>query len=130
MIVRSLEEITGSDRDVAGPGWKSRRLLLAADGMGYSLNDTIILEGASLTLEYKHHFEACYCIEGEGDITALNDGVTHKLQPFTVYALDQNDRHTVRATHGDMRLVCVFNPALSGQEVHREDGSYAPAEKH
>ena len=128
MIVRSLEEIAGSDRDVSGPGWKSRRLLLASDGMGYSLNDTIILEGASLTLEYKHHLEACYCIEGEGDITALGDGTTHKLQPFTVYALDQNDRHTVRATNGDMRLVCVFNPPLTGQEVHREDGSYAPAE--
>ncbi len=128
MIVRSLEEIAGSDRDVSGPGWKSRRLLLASDGMGYSLNDTIILEGASLTLEYKHHLEACYCIEGEGDITALGDGTTHKLQPFTVYALDQNDRHTLRATNGDMRLVCVLNPPLTGQEVHREDGSYAPAE--
>ena len=126
MIVRSLEKIVGSERDVAGPGWKSRRLLLAGDGMGFSLTDTVILEGASLTLEYKHHLEACYCIEGEGDITALSDGVTHKLQPFTVYALDQNDRHTVRANNGDMRLVCVFNPALSGQEVHREDGSYAP----
>ena len=126
MIVRSLEEIVGTERDVAGPGWKSRRLLLAGDGMGFSLTDTVILEGASLTLEYKHHLEACYCIEGEGDITALSDGVTHKLQPFTVYALDQNDRHTVRANNGDMRLVCVFNPALSGQEVHREDGIYAP----
>ena len=126
MIVRSLEKIVGSERDVAGPGWKSRRLLLAGDGMGFSLTDTVILEGASLTLEYKHHLEACYCIEGEGDITALSDGVIHKLQPFTVYALDQNDRHTVRANNGDMRLVCVFNPALSGQEVHREDGSYAP----
>ena len=129
MIVRSLEEIIGSDRDVAGPGWKSRRLLLAADGMGFSLTDTVILEGASLTLEYKHHLEACYCIGGEGDIPALRDGVTHELRPFTVYALDRNDRHTVRATNGDLRLVCVFNPPLSGREVHREDGSYAPAER-
>ncbi len=129
MIIRSLAEITGSDRDVAGPGWKSRRLLLACDGMGFSLTDTVILEGASLTLEYKHHLEACYCIEGAGDVTALSDGVTHELRPFTVYALDRNDRHTVRATNGDMRLVCVFNPALTGQEVHREDGSYAPADE-
>ena len=127
MIIRSLDEIIGSDLDVSGPGWKSRRILLATDGMGYSLHDTIIEEGATLTLEYKHHFEACYCIAGEGDITALNDGLSHKLHQFTVYALDQNDRHTVRAINGDMRLVCVFNPPLSGDEVHREDGSYAPA---
>ena len=128
MIVRSLDAIAGSDRDIAGSGWKSRRLLVASDGMGYSLTDTVILDGQSLTLEYKHHLEACYCIQGEGDVTALSDGVTHKLQPFTIYALDRHDRHTVRAINGDMRLVCVFNPALTGQEVHREDGSYAPAD--
>ena len=126
MIVRSLDEIIGSDRDVSGPGWRSRRILLAADGMGYSLHDTIIDEGCELTLEYKHHFEACYCIEGAGSITALDDGISHRLEPFTVYALDQHDRHTVRATSGDLRLICVFNPALSGPETHREDGSYAP----
>jgi L-ectoine synthase len=127
MIVRSLAEVLGSDRDVEGPGWKSRRLLIAADGMGFALADTIVRDGASLTLEYKHHLEACYCIEGEGDVTALGSGKTHKLQPFTVYALDQHDRHTVRAIGGDMRLVCVFNPPLTGREVHGSDGSYAPA---
>lgn len=95
MIVRSLEEIQNTGRNVSGPGWKSRRLLIASEGMGYSLTNTVILEEASLTLEYKHYFEACYCIEGEGDVTAFNDRVTHKLQPFTMYALDQNDRHTV-----------------------------------
>lgn len=126
MIVRSLEEVQNTDRDVSGPGWKSRRLLIASDGMGYSLTDTVILDGASLTLEYKHHLEACYCIEGEGNVTTESDGVTHIIRPFTLYALDQNDRHIVRATNGDMRLVCVFNPALNGREVHREDGSYAP----
>ena len=51
MIIRSLEEIIGSDRDVSGPGWNSRRLLLASDGMGFSLNDTIVQDGAALTLE-------------------------------------------------------------------------------
>lgn len=130
MIVRRLREVQGTERDVSGPGWKSRRLLLASDGMGYSLTDTIIVDGASLTLEYKHHLEACYCIEGEGEIIVLSDGTTHKLQPFTIYALDQSDRHTVRAVNGDMRLVCVFNPPLSGLEVHRQDGSYAPADGH
>lgn len=125
MIVRALDEIIGTNRDVAGPGWKSRRLLLATDGMGYSLSDTLILEGSALTLEYTQHFEACYCISGTGDITAQSDGITHRLAPFTVYALNKHDRHTVRAINGDLRLVCVFNPPLTGQEVHRADGSYA-----
>ena len=87
-----------------------------------------MLAGSELTLEYKHHYEACYCIAGRGTVTAQADGVTHELTPFTVYALDRNDPHTVRA-YEDLRLICVFNPALNGREVHREDGSYAPPEE-
>jgi L-ectoine synthase len=126
MIITALKDILGTDRDVSGPGWNSRRLLLAADGMGFSMTDTIIEEGAVLELEYKHHFEACYCIEGKGEIVSLEDGKVHTLEPFVLYALDKNDRHQVRAVGGDMRLICTFNPPLSGQEVHRADGSYAP----
>jgi quercetin dioxygenase-like cupin family protein len=127
MIVTALKDIVGTDRDVSGPGWKSRRLLLASDGMGFSMTDTIIKGGAMLELEYKHHLEACYCIEGFGEIATVADEIWHPLEPFTLYALDQNDRHRVRAKGGDMRLVCVFNPPLSGREVHRPDGSYAAA---
>lgn len=126
MIITALKDILGTDRDVSGPGWKSRRLLLASDGMGFSLTDTIIEKDALLTLEYKHHLEACYCISGHGEITKAEAENWVPLEPFTLYALDQNDRHMVRAVDGDMRLVCVFNPPLSGQEVHRPDGSYAP----
>lgn len=125
MIVKALYSIIGTDRDVSGLGWNSRRLLLASDRMGFSLTDTIIKEGAVLELEYKHHLEACYCIEGTGEIVNLDDYKAHQLEPFTLYALDKNDRHQVRSVSGDMRLVCVFNPPLSGQEVHRPDGSYA-----
>lgn len=126
MIVTALKDILGTDRDVSGPGWKSRRLLLASDGMGFSMTDTIIEEGAVLELEYKHHLEACYCIDGKGEILNLEDGKVYLLEPFVLYALDKNDRHQVRAVGGDMRLVCTFNPPLSGQEVHQADGSYAP----
>jgi hypothetical protein len=27
-----------------------------------------------------------------------------------------------------LRLVCVFNPALTGGEIHDADGSYLPAD--
>jgi len=126
MIVTALTDILGTDRDVSGPGWSSRRLLLASDDMGFSMTDTLIKKGAVLELEYKHHMEACYCIAGKGEIECLNDGTMHLLEPFVLYALDKNDRHRVQAIGGDMRLVCVFNPPLTGQEVHGPDGSYAP----
>ena len=33
MIVTALEDILETDRDIFGPGWNSRRLLLASDGL-------------------------------------------------------------------------------------------------
>ncbi|MEX0286008.1 MAG: ectoine synthase [Paracoccaceae bacterium] len=128
MIVKTLDAVLGTDRDVKGPGWNSRRLLLAPDGMGFSMTDTIIEKGAVLELEYTHHLEACYCIAGRGQIRAVGDETWQTIEPFTLYALDQHDRHVVQATDADLRLVCVFNPPLSGQEVHRDDGSYAPSD--
>ena len=125
MIIRSLDGVVGTDRDLAGDGWRSRRLLLAADGMGYSLNDTVVAPGEELALEYRHHLEACYCIEGEAEITDLASGERHRIMPGTLYALDRHDRHLLRTDAG-VRLVCVFNPPLTGGEPH-VDGGYLPA---
>jgi L-ectoine synthase len=126
MIVRTLEDVLGTPADASGPGWNSRRLLLATHGMGYSLSDTIIEAGAEMTLEYKNHLEACYCVSGRGDIEDLATGAVHPIAPGTVYALDRHDRHTLRASADeDMRLICVFNPALKGAETHGPDGSYS-----
>jgi L-ectoine synthase len=128
MIVRTLDEILNSEREVRGPGWTSRRLVLRDDGMGYSLHDTIVREGAEQRLHYKHHLEANYCIAGEGEVVDVKTGRTYPIRPGTLYALDEHDEHILRATKGDLRLICVFNPPLSGRETHRPDGSYAPAE--
>ena len=127
MIIRTLGEVIGTDRDVAGEGWRSRRLLLRRDGMGYSLHDTMVAAGEKMELEYKHHFEACYCLEGEAEITDLASGRSWPIVPGTVYALDQHDRHTLEVK-SDLRLVCVFNPALTGAETHDPDGSFPPAD--
>ena len=127
MIVRSLEQVMGSDRDVAGEGWRSRRMLLRRDGLGFSLHDTTVAAGTELKLQYKHHFEACYCLEGEAELVDLASGERHTIAPGTVYALEQHDKHTL-TVRTDMRLVCVFNPALTGAEVHDADGSFPPPE--
>jgi L-ectoine synthase len=125
VIVRTLNDVLGTDRDVAGEGWRSRRLLLQHDGLGFSLHDTTVAAGTELNLQYKHHLEACYIIAGEAELTDLATGEEHALRPGTMYALDQHDSHTLLAK-SDMRLVCVFNPALTGGEVHDADGSFPP----
>jgi len=127
MIIRSLDEVAGTDRDVAGDGWRSRRLLVRRDGLGFSLHDTTVAAGADLELEYRHHLEACYCLEGEAELTDLATGAAHAIRPGIVYALDQHDHHRLRVSR-DLRLVCVFNPALSGDETHDATGSF-PASK-
>jgi L-ectoine synthase len=125
MIVRTLDEIIGTDRDVDHEGWNSRRLLLKNDGMGFSMHDTIIKEGAELHLWYKYHLEAVYCIEGKGSIETVSDGKRWTIEPGTIYALNEHDQHILRAEK-QMRMVCTFNPPVTGREVHDKDGAYAP----
>jgi L-ectoine synthase len=123
MIIRTLHEVIGTERDVAGDGWRSRRLLLKRDAMGFSLHDTVVEAGWEKEMEYANHLEACYIMQGEAEITDLTTGQTRQLRPGSVYALDAHDRHRLRVT-SELRLVCVFNPALAGGETHNESGGF------
>jgi L-ectoine synthase len=127
MIVIHSQDLTDTERHARGPGWESRRMIVKRDGVGYSVHETRVFEGAELHLHYKHHYEANYCMEGEGEVLDVATGERHAIRPGTLYALNLNDQHVLRATKGDLRLVCVFNPPLSGTETHRADGSYAEA---
>jgi len=124
MKIVNLSDIIGTERDVEGPGWKSRRLLLAKDGMGFSFHETIIPAGAELKLWYKNHLEAVYCVAGNGTIEDLATGEVHSISDGVLYALDKHDRHVLRGGTADMRLVCAFNPPVTGRETHDADGSY------
>lgn len=123
MIVRKVSEIEGTDNEVTTVNWASRRILLKKDGMGFSLHETIIFPGTETLIWYRNHLEAVFCIEGEGELELLESGVIHKLEPGVVYALDQHDKHLLRA-RSRMRMVCVFNPPLTGNEVHDAEGVY------
>jgi L-ectoine synthase len=126
MIVRDLAAARQTDRLVTAEGWDSTRLLLAGDKMGFSFHITRIHENTSHVFHYKHHFESVYCISGEGSIEDLATGEVHQIRPGVMYGLDQHDRHRLSAK-SEMVMACCFNPPVSGSEVHRDDGSYAPA---
>jgi len=119
MIVRTLSDIHETERDVNWGQGQSRRLLLKRDGMGFAFTDTIIPAGVDITVQYRNHLEACYCIEGSGEIQDM-DGKKWPIEPGTIYALDKNDKHRLRA-FTDMRLVSVFNPPIEGHEKHSLD---------
>ena len=126
MIVRDFNDIVENDRDrvVTDARWSSVRMLLAGDAMGFSFHITFLEAGSEHEFEYKNHFESVYCMQGTGSITDLATGETHEIRPGVMYALDKHDRHILRARE-ELVMACVFNPPVTGTEVHREDGSYA-----
>ena len=124
MKVIRLRDLEGTDREVKSPaGWTSVRFLLEKDGMGFSFHETTFPAGLEFDMWYKHHVEAVYCYQGRGLLTNRDTGETFVIEPGTLYALDQHDRHTLRADE-TMRLVCAFHPPVSGREIHDQDGSY------
>ena len=126
MIIRHLSEIRTSDRNVESRGWESARLLLRDEGMGFSFHITTMYAGEELKMHYRNHLEAVFVLKGEGVIEDLATGEIHELKSGTLYALNANDRHVVRP-RTDMVTACVFNPPVTGREVHDETGAY-PAE--
>jgi L-ectoine synthase len=123
MIVRKLSDLLGSDRDVEAPTFRSRRFLLAKDGLPFSFHDTWLFAGMETNMWYRHHIEVVYCIEGKGVLDNLETGESHVIEPGVMYALDQHDRHRLKA-QTDLRMVCIFTPPLTGNEIHDEEGAY------
>ncbi len=125
MIVRTLSECNQNGRRIVSPdgNWESTRLLLSDDQMGFSFHITTIYEGADFQMHYQNHLESVYCVSGEGEVETLADGEKHPIKPGTIYVLDKNDKHILRASK-EMVMACVFNPPLNGKEVHNAEGAY------
>lgn len=123
MIIRTLSELDGTERDIKAETWRSRRFVLAREGAGFSFHDTVLYAGTETSMWYAHHIEAVYCVSGEGELVNDETGEVHRIADGTMYLLDGHERHTVRA-RTDLRMACVFNPPVTGREVHDENGIY------
>lgn len=128
MIVRKHQDVVGTNRDVRQTNWNSVRLLLKSDGMGFSLHDTVLYAGTETQMCYRNHVEAVYCIEGEGTLVDISNDKTHPISPGTMYALDGHEEHILKA-QSQLRMICVFNPPVTGDEVHDESGAYPLVEE-
>ena len=123
MLVRTLDEITDTESDIKTPNWRSKRIVLAKEGVGFSVHETTIYAGTVNDFWYANHIEAVFITSGEGELEDQETGQVHELKPGTLYLLDKHDRHQVRAKT-DITCVCVFNPPVTGREVHDENGVY------
>ncbi|MAP11180.1 MAG: L-ectoine synthase [Gammaproteobacteria bacterium] len=124
MIVRDLDDVKARGAYAEKPGvFTSARYLLRDDGVGFTLTQTTVAAGQSQEMQYKNHVEANLIIEGEATLEDLTNGKTYHLQPGSKYTLNQHERHRLTAVT-DVRIVCIFSPALVGTEMHDKDGSY------
>ena len=123
MIVRSLLEIEDTERDIRTPNWRSKRLILAREQVGFSMHETVLDAGSVNDFWYAHHVEAVFVVAGEGELLDKETGITYQLAPGSLYLLDGHEHHQLRPKT-EMRTVCVFNPPVTGREVHDEDGVY------
>ncbi len=124
MLVKNVKDVIGTRDEVRTDTWVSRRVLVKKDGMGFSFHETVIFPGTETHIHYQNHLEAVWCIEGDGEIETVADGKKYELGPGVVYALDQHDEHYLRGGKEPERVICVFNPPLTGQEVHDGKGVY------
>jgi methionyl-tRNA formyltransferase len=127
MIIRNIRDAKTTSRCVTAENWQSIRLILAADGVGFSFHITTMFAGTETRMQYRNHVECVYCIDGEGELVDCTTGKYHKLTPGVVYLLDRHDAHMVRP-ETDLTIACFFRPALHGHEVHDADGSYPMGE--
>jgi len=123
LIVRTLDDITDTDADIKTPNWRSKRIVLSKDKVGFSVHETTVLAGTVNDFWYANHYEAVFIVEGEGEITNTATGETHQLRPGSMYLLNEHDKHQLRP-RTDIKAVCVFNPPVTGKEVHDENGVY------
>jgi len=125
MIVRTTDEITGTERDVTSEdgNWRSKRIVLGGDRVGFSFHETVIRAGTVNEFQYANHVEAVWLTEGTGTLIDRDTGEQYPLAPGTMYLLNGHERHTVQA-HTQLRMLCVFNPPVTGREVHDEHGVY------
>jgi L-ectoine synthase len=123
LIVRSLSEITDTERDVRTPNWRSKRIVLAGDHVGFSLHETVLNAGSINDFWYANHVEAVFITSGEGELEDKETGKVYQLEPGTLYLLNGHEHHQVRPKT-EIKCVCVFNPPVTGREVHDENGVY------
>jgi L-ectoine synthase len=115
MFFREVASIAGTEQDGYGPGWRSRRLITADDGLDYSFHFTEVDEGSRLEFEYTNHRETVFCVDGLARVEDVSTGKIVELRPGSLYSVGTREPHVFSATT-NMRLVCVFDPPLHGSE--------------
>lgn len=128
MFVKRADAMRAAGQEIVTANGQSRsiRMLTRADDVGFGLSDVHFPAGARARFWYKHHWEANHVLSGTGAVADLGSGESWKLEPGMGYVVGPGDRHEMRAD-SDLHLLCVFSPALRGDEQHDAEGTLAPS---
>ena len=127
MFVKTIEDVrkAGMQHTVADGAAVLTHYLTVEDNLGFSFVAVRLKAGREADLWYKHHWEANLVLAGTLEVTDYATGEVHNIGPGDMYLVGPKDRHHVKALT-DVHAVSVFDPPLTGKEVHDEDGSYPP----
>jgi len=119
VVVRSVDEIIGSERDVFWGNGYSRRLLVRKDGFGFALCVTQANPDTSSPLQYRNHVESCYYVSGTGEY--VWEGGRHPIDTnggvSTVFVMNEHDSHHMIIKEASTCL-SIFSPPIEGHESH------------
>src|SRR5699024_9775070 len=121
MLVRTLDQVTDTDDDIKTENWRSKRIILAKEGEGFSVHETTLYEGTENYFWYANHIDAVFVTHGEGEIEDLATGEVHQLAPGSLYLLNCQCKQEVLLLKG-FRWVSVVPPSVPAREVHDENG--------
>ena len=112
-----------------------RRACYAADRTGHMILQTLYQNCVKQQVEFFNEYYVLDVlmtgdprtdegVRASGVVTyELATGEIHELAPGTLYLLNDHDKHKVRP-RTEIKCVCVFNPPVTGREVHDENGVY------
>lgn len=127
MLIRTMGDVEAAGKTIIiNHGAASAvRLLLKADGAGFSVSEARMRSGTIANLWYKNHWEANYVRSGTAVLEDMVAGRHWNLKTGDLYMVGPTDRHRLTATSPEVfRVVSVFNPPIAGLETHDADNSY------
>lgn len=129
LLMKSLDEVIDSDRNVPFENGFSRRFLAAPDGYNISFHNTFCSTKFSKHLQYLNNKEVVYFIKGQGEYVWENGKRRHDFDSEKHHGtmfLVANNAHEVKIGARDSIAICLFFPPLMGNErlkTGQENGS-------
>ena len=127
MLLRDYQTYCDNEKviSLADGRASSVRILTKKDCLGFSVSIVKLEAGLIFDIWYKNHWETNYVISGTGKLVNLEQKFLWNLEKNDVYCVGPEDQHQLKA-ETDLLIISIFCPAVNGDEIHDQDGSYPP----